>query len=326
MRSALLAALALTLTAAACGGSDSAGSDAAGTGPSSSSPSPSSPAQLRQLDDGAVGVADVGGQAWLVQPEAGTVLPGDGDPIKVGNAPLRIVETPDGVWVSVIRDGSVVRIDPTTHEVTTFRLKPAGSEPEGLAWDGRHLWVVDQAGGRVVEADGNGRVVGSYDTDDAPRLVAAGDHGVWVTNYYGGSVSRVAGGRVRTEPLDGCSGPQGVAEVAGRVWVSCTLTGSAVALDARTMDQVAEVPDLPDADAVVAHGDTVYVVGQSGPTVYVVDAVSGTLLDTVPLDDAPRTSENVGAAVVGDDLVVTHPDARTVYRIPLSALVTTVAP
>jgi sugar lactone lactonase YvrE len=222
------------------------------------------------------------------------------------------------VWVSVIRDGTVVRIDPTTDEVDRrVRLSPAGSQPEGLAWDGAHLWVVDQAGGRAVELDPAGTVVASYRTGAEPRLAAAGDGAVWIANYGGTSVSRVAHGRVRTVSLPGCSGPQGIAEAAGRVWVACTLSGKAVALDARTMRQVAEVPGLPDADAVVADGATVYVVGQSGPTVYAIGSRSGSLTRTVRLDDVPGTTENVGAAVVGSDLVVTQPDVRKVYSLPL---------
>ncbi|GAA1144671.1 hypothetical protein [Nocardioides aquiterrae] len=307
MRRALpAAAVVLAAALTGCGGSDEGLMPADGA------------STVTELDSGAVGVADVGGDAWLVQPEAGTVLPGDGDPIDVGEAPLRIVSTPDGVWVSVIRDGTVVRIDPATGDVdTTVELKPEGSEPEGLAWDGEHLWVVDQAGGRVVELDPDGAVVAAFRTDDEPRLVAAGDSGVWVANYGGTSVSRIADGTVRTVRLTSCVGPQGIAEVAGRVWVSCTLSGKAVALDAGTMKPVADVRDLPDADAVVGHDDTVYVVGQAGPTVYVLDAATGQLRDTVRLDDATPTSENVGAAVVGGDLVVTHPDVRRVYTLPL---------
>ena len=38
------------------------------------------------------------------------------------------------------------------------------------------------------------------------------------------------------------------------------------------------------------------------------------------LDDAPVTSENVGAAVVGDELAVTHPDASRLYEVPRSLL------
>jgi outer membrane protein assembly factor BamB len=300
----LAAALALALVGCGDGGANDDGDESAGP-------------DVTTLDTGAVGVADVGGEAWLVQPEAGTVLPGGGEAVDVGDAPLRIAGTPDGAWVSVIRDGTVVRIDTSGEVVSTVRLTPKGSEPEGVAWDGSDVWVVDQAGGRVVELDPSGEVVDSYPTDDEPRLVAAGDHGVWVANYGGTSVSRVADGKVRTVRLTGCVGPQGIAEAGGRVWVSCTLSGTAVALDAATMKQVAEVGDLPDADAVVANGDTVYVVGQSGPTVYVLDAATGDLEDTVRLGDAPPSSENVGAAVVGDDLVVTHPDVRKVWTLPL---------
>ena len=309
MRGVLTASALLAL--AGCGGSDDP--------PSSESTAESpGPAEVTELDTGPVGVADVDGAAWTVLVDDGSVRTADDQRIPVGEAPLRIVSTPDGVWVSVILDGTLVRIDPTGQAVEqTVRLEPAHSEPEGLAWDGSHLWVVDQAGGRVLELDPSGAVEASYRTDDEPRLVAAGDSGVWVANYGGTSVSRVAGGRVRTVPLSSCVGPQGIAETAGRVWVSCTLSGKAVALDARTMKQVAEVPNLPDADAVVANGSTVYVVGQSGPTVYVLDAASGSLEDTVRLDDAPPTSENVGAAVVGDDLVVTHPDVQKIYALPL---------
>jgi streptogramin lyase len=305
MRGALAVSAALAVALTGCGGCDDA------------PPEPSAP-QVAELGSGAVGVADVGGEAWLVQPDAGTVLPDGGDPIDVGRAPLRIVSTPGGVWVSVIRDGTVVRIDPDTGEVDkTVRLDPRGSEPEGLAWDGTSLWVVDQAHGRVVRLGPGGALLGEVVTDDAPRLVAAGDSGVWVANYGGKSVSRIRGDRARTAALTGCVGPQGIAEAAGKVWVSCTLNGAVVVLDADTLEQVTEIPDVPDADAVVADGDTVYVVGQAGPTIWVVDAASDEVRDSIVLDDAPTTSENVGAAVVGADLVVTHPDVRKVYTMPL---------
>ena len=304
-------ALAPVLVLAGCGGAADGPTSEPGTGSSG-------PARVTQLGTGAVGVADVRGGAWTVLVQDRSVRTADGDRIRVGDAPLRIVDTPDGAWVSVIRDGTVVRIDPSTGSVDRrVRLQPAGSEPEGLAWDGTHLWVVDQAGGRVVELDRSGTTVASYRTGDEPRLVAAGDTGVWVANYGGTSVSRVAHGRVRTVQLVGCTGPQGIAEVAGRVWVSCTLSGKALALDAHTMRTVAEVPDLPDADAVVPNGRTVYVVGQSGPTVYVIDSATGALTGKVRLDDAPPTSENVGAAIVGSELVVTHPDVRKIYTLPL---------
>lgn len=323
MRPTALLGVALVLALAGCGGSD--GSDPASTiastpsAPGSDRPSgvPSG-VEAVELDAGPVGVADVGGEAWTVLVDAGAVRTGDDRRIPVGRAPLRLVATPEGVWVSVIGNGTVVRIDPETAEVDRrVRLGPRGSEPEGLAWDGSSLWVVDQAHGRVVELDEDGEVVRSVPTDDAPRLVAAGPSGVWVANYGGTSVTRVSGAKARTVPVPGCVGPQGIAELAGRVWISCTLNGTVVALDVRTLRPVVAIEDLPDPDAVVATGDAVYVVGEAGPTVWSIDPGSGEIRDTLTLDDAMPTSENVGAAVVGGELVVTHPDAKTIYTLPL---------
>jgi hypothetical protein len=67
----------------------------------------------------------------------------------------------------------------------------------------------------------------------------------------------------------------------------------------------------------VSNEQMVYVVGQSGPTVYAIDAATGEIQDEIVLGNADRTQENVGAAIVGDELVVTHPDERTIYTLPL---------
>ena len=325
---ALVAALALALVTAGCSGSDdppTAEPTSADPSPSESTSESSGPAEVTELDAGPVGVADVGGEAWTVLLDDGTVRTGDDTRIDVGNDPLRIVDTPDGAWVSVISDGTIVRINPATGKVDrTVTLKPAGSEPEGLAWDGTNLWVVDQAHDRVVALDADGGHPVGFRVDDEPRLVSAGTAGVFVANYRGSSVSRVrespqARGlpSVTTAPLVGCVGPQGIAQAGGKVWIACTLSSKVVALDPDSLKQVVEIPDVADADAVVADGDTVYAVGQSGPTVWVIDAASGKVRDTIVLSDAMATRENVSAAIVGADLVVTHPDEQKIYTLPI---------
>lgn len=316
MRATLALVLAGTLLAG-CSSSDSDGDEPKESTAAAEVTAETVEAELTPLSGDPVGVTDVDGQPWVVLVGLGAVVAGDATQIGVGDAPLRIVNTPSGVWVSVIHEESIVRIDPATGEVDKrVGLEPEGSEPEGLAWDGESLWVVDQGHDRVVEMDGDGSVLGEYPVGQNPRLVSVGDSGVWVGNFGGTSVSRVADGTAETVPAVGCIGAQDTAEVGGKVFVSCTLSHKVLVLDPATMEIVGEVPDVNDADAVVTDGSTVYVVGQSGPTVYDIDPATAEVTRIRVLGDAGPTDENVGAAISGPDLVVTHPDVG-VYAIPL---------
>lgn len=319
---AVLACLVAPAGGAACAGTDRAGSTSLPAAPSSTSVTTPAGVETTHLDAGPVGLAAVGGQVWAALPDAGDVRAGDDRRVAVGDAPLRLVDTPAGVWVSVIRDGAVVRIDPATGTVDLrVRLRPAGSEPEGLAYDGSTLWVVDQAHDRLVPIDPDTGHPGTpVRVGAAPRLVSAGASGLWVGNYGDGSVSRVVpragGATVRTVSAEPCITPQGLAEAAGVVWVACTVDGKVVGLDARTLEPVTTLANLPAADAVVADGDTVYVVGQQGPTVWTIDAPSRRLTGTLVLGDAHQTQENVAAALVQSRLLVSHPEQQSLYAIP----------
>jgi streptogramin lyase len=335
---ALVVAVAL-LALAGCSGSD----DPEGSPP----PSSSSPSLLpldeptftgapdgvtvTEVGDGPVGLAAVGDQVWAALPTAGEVRTGDDTRIAVGAAPLRLVATPGAVWVSVISDGTVVRIDRRSGAVdTTAVLRPGGSEPEGLAFDGRRLWVVDQAHDRVLALDPvTGRQLAEVPTGDAPRLVTAGASGVWVSDYGAGAVTRVTPAPVNG-PFGGelfrsssrnlgarCTSPQGLAEAAGVLWVACTVESRVVGLDVRTRKVVTTFDDVGTAAAVVADGDTVYVVGQAGPTVWAIDARARTIGDPMVLDELGGVTENVDGAGVGDHLVVSHPNGLRLYAVPL---------
>lgn len=315
------AILALVLAGALLAGCSSSGSE---DDEPQESPAPSPvaaedvDAETTSVKGDPVGVADVDGAPWIVLVGGGAVLTGEGAKVEVGDTPLRAVTTPSGVWVSVIGDGAVVRIDPATGKIDKrVVLEPDGSEPEGLAWDGDSLWIVDQANDRVIELDGGGTVLGEHEVGQNPRLVSVGESGAWVGNFGGTSVTRVADGGSTTVPVVGCIGAQDTAEVDGKVFVSCTLSHQVMVLDAATMEVAGTIPEVTDADAVVTDGSTVYVVGQSGPTVYDIDPATAAVTRIRVLGDAGATQENVGAALVGSDLVVTHPDVG-VYRIPLT--------
>ncbi len=104
------------------------------------------------------------------------------------------------------------------------------------------------------------------------------------------------------------------------VWVACTDEGRVVGLDVESLEVVSTLDGLEAADAVVVTGNTVYAVGQVGPTVWSIDATAREVVSEVALDEVGSTRENVGAAIVGRHLVVTHPESRSIYDLPTSAL------
>ncbi len=339
MKRVVVVAVGCLVLGSGCSGADSPGATSSSSTPSASqsptasptespttspteSPAPPAGVEVTELAEGPVGLAAVDRTLWAALPRAGTVLGAGDRQTQVGSLPLRLVATPDGLWVSVIGDGSLVRVDPDSGEVDLrVRLKPRTAEPEGLAYADGTLWVVDQAGDRVLALDpASGTVRDEYPTGHEPRLVTAGRSGVFIGDYSGGSVSRVADGRATTRNAGSCLSPQGLAEAAGVVWVACTVDGQVVGLDAKTLKPLVELPDLEYADAVVADGDTVYVVGQQGPTVWTIDAASREVTGELVLGDAPATTENVDAVLVRGSLVVSHPETRRLYDVPLRLL------
>ena len=339
MRTGPLAALLVgALLLAGCTGTDAPAADPSSQVAPAASDEPAfaPPAGVTTtvLDDAPVGLAAVGKDVWAALPDAGAVVAGDGRTVPVGDAPLRLVTTPAGVWVSVIRDGTLVRIDPATGDVDLrIRLKPAGSEPEGLAFDGTSLWAVDQAGNRLLRLDpASGKVLEELPTGAAPRLFALGDQGGWVANYDGASLTHVrlvhdcpGHDCLDYEAVDvplhrKCLTPQGLAEVDLVVWVACTAQSRVLGVDAVSGEVVAHFEHVDHADALIAHGRDVYVVGQIGPTVWRIDPRTRTLGKPLRLDDAGPTTENVDAAVVANALVASHPEAHRLYDVPLRLL------
>ena len=121
-------------------------------------------------------------------------------------------------------------------------------------------------------------------------------------------------GTTTSKPLDGCTSPQGLAEAAGVVWVACTIEGVVVGVDAKTLEVVTTFEGIDSADPVVTDGKTVYVAGQRGPTLWAIDPKARTIGEPVQLDDQLPVGENVDVVLVGDTLVVSHPDARCSTR------------
>jgi hypothetical protein len=325
-----LALLSLAAAVTGCSGSGSGGEPApAGSGGPTSNgasaatgaPTPPPGVTVTPVDGEPVGVAEVDGKPWVALVDRGSVLTPHGQ-VAVGDTPLRLVSTPDGVWVSVFGAGTVVRVDPQTGTVDKRVTLPGkGAQPEGLAYADGTVWVVDQAHDQALPVDSKSGAIGTpVAVGKEPRLATAGPSGVWVSAFEGGSVTRVAPGPRKTVKLKGCIGAQGLAEAAGVLWVACTQVGGVQGVDPSTGRVVTQLDEAQSPDAVVASGTSAYVLSQDGPTIWTIDGTGRSMGDAVVLGDANPAPANVGAAVVGDDLVVAEPGAKSVFSVPLSDL------
>ncbi|CAB4687656.1 MAG: hypothetical protein F2667_01120 [Actinobacteria bacterium] len=325
-------ALLVATTVSACAG-DTDSSPPAATPSASASSAAVAPdgVDVTQLEESPVGLLRVGDEVWATLPLADAVRTEGGVQVPVGSTPLRLAQTASGVWVSLIRDGAVAQIDPDTDEITRTVRLPRGSEPEGLVADGSSLWIVDQAGDRILEIDAaTGQRRRTVPVADGPRLVTREGRHIAVSAFVAGTVtvftvapcaaSCPAPTDRRDLSLPDCFGPQGVTFAGGLLWVACTTSDAVYGVDVARDRVVVTVP-LDGADAVFTLGDTVLAVGQVGPTVVAIDAATREAGAPVVLDSGGAVRENVDLVAVEDTVVVSHPELRRLYDVPLTLLV-----
>jgi DNA-binding beta-propeller fold protein YncE len=92
--------------------------------------------------------------------------------------------------VATAGDGRAWRIDSDANR--TSGSVRVGGQPRDIATDGKHLFVTDRQGDRVVEIDPQSmRIVHRDPVTQGPLSVAVDDEDVWVTRIDAGEVSRV---------------------------------------------------------------------------------------------------------------------------------------
>lgn len=325
---ALLATLGLTLCACMSGENPSPTPALSSSPPTSISPSaptaistpPPTPegVSIQERDGRPIGVANVNGDTWYALAGKDSVAHPSGE-TSVGRIPLRLAPGPDGVWVSVFGAGAVTLLGFDGAIVTTVNLGTT-AEPEGLAVDGETLWVVDQSADAVLALDTTtNEVITSLPVGNGPRLVAIGANDVWLSTYGTGGITAIdrTSKLRRTSRLNVCRGVQGLAEASGVLWVACTTDDAIVALNSKDLSELTRI-DLEDADAITTDGKRVIAVGQAGPTVVQIDPATQHEQRRTVLSDAEAVSDgNIDATIIGDEVVITHPDTNRVYRLQL---------
>ena len=117
-----------------------------------------------------------------------------------------------------------------------------------------------------------------------------------------------------------CSGPQGMAEAAGKLWVACTFSDEVVALDPVTLERPSRIPVEGLPDSIVAHDGTAARGRRGGP------AARGhrpgvrrghRRASLLGEETALYDSANLDLAVSGGEAWVTSFKADRVYHVPL---------
>lgn len=109
-----------------------------------------------------------------------------------------------------------------------------GSFPDGIACDGRNVWVANSGSNTVSQIDPVAHTRTDHTTGDRPRGIALDGTNVWIANSDSNTISRIhpATG-VRTDFPTG-DGPQGVTHDGTHVWVTNSRSNTVSRIDPRT--------------------------------------------------------------------------------------------
>ncbi|HEY6149317.1 MAG TPA: ABC transporter substrate-binding protein [Gaiellaceae bacterium] len=233
------------------------------------------------IDDNAVGVVDAGSH----QPkEEATGV----------EEPHGVASGAGAIWVSS-GSGSVAKIDPENH--TVEQTIDVGAGPEGLAVEGRDVWVANSLDGTVsqVSADTDHEVA-QYPVGNSPTGVAVGHGAVWVTNAGDGTLTQL-------DPRDGSprdtvdlNAPvHGIAYGADSLWVTDPVGNGVIRVPVSSPSSTIRIDVGSGPSAIAFGGRHVWVANNLDGTVSRIDPGTNAVTGTFPVGAAPN-----GIAVTTD--------------------------
>jgi outer membrane protein assembly factor BamB len=172
-----------------------------------------------------------------------------------------------------------------------------GGAPVAVATGAGGVWVVDNAGSRVIELDPSGaRPVGKPIAVGAgPEAIAVGEDYVWVASGDG-AVTRIdpKTQETRRAPVR-IADPGGIAAGDGAVWVTSRAKGTVTRLDPRSLKAVGSAIPVGSepADVVVGAGAG-WVASTAVGTVTRIDATTGKADAPIPVADYQVLGLNFG--------------------------------
>lgn len=72
---------------------------------------------------------------------------------------------------------------------TILNTLPVASDPHGIAFDGRNIWVASLNGGAITKLRASdGKVFGTFPRSGGPWGIAFDGANIWVSNFLGSNV------------------------------------------------------------------------------------------------------------------------------------------
>lgn len=209
--------------------------------------------------------------------------------IPVGENPQVIAVGHDDVWVAVMGENSVYRVDRKTYNIRA--TIPVGRGPMDLAVGDNAIWVINKTDGSLSRINPlDNKVVATISVGKDPRGVAAGNGAVWVSNSDNNTVLRInprTNEVVATIKVGGK--PRGIAVGKGAVWVAHLGTGFGYLsrIDPETNNIIAKIPTGMGSSSILVHGGIVWVLNQYDATVSRIDPENNIVMDEIPIGLCP---------------------------------------
>ena len=231
--------------------------------------------------------------------------------IQTGIQPFGSVEVRGALWVTLIGDAKVAKIDPATNKVVA-RVK-TGFGPFAVAYGANSLWTANSQSGTVTRIDPRkNKALRTIKVGGRPYDIAFGAGSVWVGNN-GGTVNRInpkTNKLVKT--IKAGTEPNGIAFAFGAIWTGDRLGNQLLKIDPTT-NKISGRLSLDAPDWVTPDENALWVSEESGSVVRV-DPASLQVTATVKVGANPLHS-----AIVGGDLWVPNLDDSTISVVDRGA-------
>ena len=230
--------------------------------------------------------------------------------VPVGTNPTAVVAGGGAIWVLSAGDGTVQRINPSTHAVA--QTITVGHDPRGLAITGDDLWVTNSADRTVTRINlETNEPVDEIDVGTRPDAIAAGPAGLWVANSGDNTIQQIdIGTGVPGPPVYVDDGPDGLAVDEDSVWVAHGRSGTVLQIDADTRQRTSSsIPVGSGPRGIVRSGEDVWVANELSASVARID-VDSRRVHPVDVGDGPTD-----LAVLGDDVWAAEKYSGSLLRI-----------